>query len=127
MARLGGGFESSNLWILLIACVVGLYLFSEFMTKDTAGTWTFGTPVSIGATTLMVFKIIILGAISTGMFYIFVKLGKGSLTGRDFATIAVTMVAIWFLWDWFLADFLKSATLDDLATNLAAKTGFAGR
>lgn len=122
MPRLSG--DSSTIWILLLLTIVGLYLFSQFTeTKDDKLTYT--EPTDIGATTMMALKIIIIGAVAVGMFYIFIKVGKGSLSGRDFATIAFTIVLVWFMWDWFLKDFLKAPSINEMAVATAQKLGLA--
>ena len=124
MARFGGGFEASTIFILILLTVVGLYLFSQFTQKSsTTGDIEFKYPTEIDKTTTTVMKIILLGGIAAGLFYMFLKIGKGSLTRIDVATILITLVVVWFLWDWIIVKVLNADTLDDIATKTALKLG----
>ncbi len=111
--------EKGSIFMFIMLAMVGLYLFSQFFVQvEKAATWEFTVPEDVSATTLMVFKILIIGIITYGTFIMAGKLGS-PMGKKDAFTLILLGIGIWFLWDKFIGPLLQSGTIEDMASKFA--------
>ncbi len=113
--KIGKGIEIKPIFMIIMLAMVGLYLFTQFFQKTA---FEFTVPADINTTTLMVFKILMIGVITYGSMIIVGKLGE-PLGKKDAFTLILLGIAIWFLWDKLIGPLLQSGTIDELGTRLA--------
>ncbi len=119
MPRKIGGFGTRPIFLIIMLALVGLYLFSQFFVSvEKTAEWEFQLPADVSATTLMVFKILIVGVITYGAMILAGKLGS-PMGKRDAFTLILLGIGIWFLWDKFIGPLLQSGTIEDLASKFA--------
>ena len=116
MPRISREFRITPIFMIIILAVIGLFLFSQFFVKKEA--FEFRVPSDLDSTTLMVFKILIVGTMTYVAFILGGRIGA-PLGKRDAFTLVLIGLAIWFIWDQFLAPVLQSGTITELADNLA--------
>ncbi len=116
MAIKGIGIGAKPIFMIIMLAMVGLYLFTQFTVQKEA--FEFTVPEDINTTTLMVFKILMIGVITYAAMVLAGKLGA-PLGKKDAFTLILLGIAVWFLWDKFIGPLLQSGTIDELGTRLA--------
>ena len=113
------GIRAQPIFLMIMLAMVGLYLFSQFFVQvEKTADWEFTLPEDVSATTLMVFKILILGIVTYGALILAGKLGT-PLVKRDAFTLILLGIGVWFLWDKFIGPLLQSGTIEDMASKFA--------
>ncbi len=114
-----GIIRAQPIFLIIILAVVGLYLFSQFFVQvEKTASWEFTLPADVSATTLMVFKILIIGIVTYGAMILAGKFGS-PLGKRDAFTLILLGIGVWFLWDKFIGPLLQSGTIEDMASKFA--------
>ena len=116
MAIKGIGIGAKPIFMIIMLAMVGLYLFTQFTVQKES--FEFTVPEDINTTTLMVFKILMIGVITYAAMVLAGKLGA-PLGKKDAFTLILLGIAVWFLWDKFIGPLLQSGTIDELGTRLA--------
>jgi len=106
------------IFLIIMLAMAGLYLFSQFFEPVEKEAWEFKLPTDISTTTLMVFKILMIGIVTYGAMVLAGKLGS-PLGKRDAFTLILLGIGVWFLWDKFVGPLLQSGTVEDLADKFA--------
>lgn len=121
MARGGPSDFTPVIWIVIIAAVL-LYLFSAFFVKGTTG-YEFVVPGNVNFVSLMVMKILLVGAVVFVAIKIAGMFGQ-NLTGRTAFTIILLALLVWFLWDNILVKVLNASSMDTITFSVGQKLGF---